>query len=243
MKERTEEMTEPSTHLHIGAIIYPQVDQADFTGPFEVLSRIPNSSFSVLWKEIVSVLDVKGLILTPDTTFANSPDLDLLVVPGGWGQEALMEDQVVLDFIRAHAKKGRHILSVCTGALITGAAGLLRGVKTTTHWSSYHLLEYFGAIPFDGRVVVDGKFLSTAGVTAGIDGALWAVELLRNQRVAEEIQLAMEYDPEPPFDSGTPDVASPEVIDAVRSHFFKISESRLVTARRIASQLGIKVEE
>jgi cyclohexyl-isocyanide hydratase len=235
-------MTEPSTPLRVGAIIYPQVDQADFTGPFEVLSRIPNSTFHVLWKEIVPVLDRKGLILTPDTAFANAPDLDLLVIPGGWGQEALMEDQVVLDFIRSHAKRGKHILSVCTGALITGAAGLLRGVKTTTHWTSFNLLEYFGALPFVGRVVVDGKFLSTAGVTAGIDGALWAVTLLRSQRTAEEIQLAIEYDPEPPFDSGTPELAPRAVVDAVRSDYQKISESRLATAKRIASQLGITVE-
>ncbi|HUB52927.1 MAG TPA: DJ-1/PfpI family protein [Terracidiphilus sp.] len=235
-------MTEPSTHLHIGAIIYPQVDQADFTGPFEVLSRIPNSTFHVLWKEITPVLDVKGLILTPDTTFANSPALDLLVVPGGWGQEALMEDQVVLDFIRAHVKAGKYILSVCTGALIVGAAGLLRGVKTTTHWSSFNLLEYFGALSFTGRVVVDGKFLSTAGVTAGIDGALWAVELLRSQKVAEEIQLSIEYDPEPPFDSGTPELAPADVVEEVRSHYSKISATRLATAKRIASQLGITVE-
>lgn len=235
-------MTEPSTPLHVGAIIYPQVDQADFTGPFEVLSRIPNSTFHVLWKEIVPVLDRKGLILTPDTTFANAPELDLLVVPGGWGQESLMEDQMVLDFIRDHAKKGKHILSVCTGALITGAAGLLRGVKTTTHWTSFHLLEYFGALPFNGRVVVDGKFLSTAGVTAGIDGALWAVTLLRSQLIAEEIQLAIEYDPEPPFDSGTPEVAPREVIESVRSQYQKISASRLATAKRVASQLGITVE-
>ncbi|MGD0914286.1 MAG: DJ-1/PfpI family protein [Terracidiphilus sp.] len=235
-------MTEPSTPLHIGAIIYPHIDQADFTGPFEVLARIPDSTFHVLWKEIVPVLDRKGLILTPDTTFANAPDLDLLVVPGGWGQEALMEDQAVLDFIRSHAKRGKHILSVCTGALITGAAGLLRGVKTTTHWTSFHLLEYFGALPFEGRVVVDGKFLSTAGVTAGLDGALWAVELLRNQRTAEEIQLAIEYDPEPPFDSGSPEVASPEVLEAVSSQYQTIAASRLATAKRIAAQLGIKVE-
>jgi cyclohexyl-isocyanide hydratase len=235
-------MSEPSTHLHIGAIIYPQVDQADFTGPFEVLSRIPDSTFHVLWKEITPVIDRKGLILTPDTTFANSPELDLLVVPGGWGQEALMEDQMVLDFIRAHAKAGKYILSVCTGALITGAAGLLRGVKTTTHWSSFNLLEYFGALSFVGRVVVDGKFLSTAGVTAGIDGALWAVELLRSQKIAEEIQLTIEYDPEPPFDSGTPELAPAEVVEEVRSHFSKISASRLATAKRIASQLGITVD-
>jgi cyclohexyl-isocyanide hydratase len=235
-------MSDQSKSLRIGAIIYPQVDQADFTGPFEVLSRIPNSTFHVMWKEIAPVVDVKGLILTPDTVLANAPDLDLLVVPGGWGQEALMEDQVILDFIRAHAKKGKYILSVCTGSLITGAAGLLRGVKTTTHWSSFHLLEYFGALPFPGRVVVDGKFLSTAGVTAGIDGALWAVTLLHSQRLAEEIQLAMEYDPEPPFESGTPDEAPPEVFEAVRAHFHKISEARRATAKRIASELGITVE-
>jgi cyclohexyl-isocyanide hydratase len=235
-------MSDQSKSLRIGAIIYPQVDQADFTGPFEVLSRIPNSTFHVMWKEIAPIVDVKGLILTPDTVLANAPDLDLLVVPGGWGQEALMEDQVILDFIRAHAKKGKYILSVCTGSLITGAAGLLRGVKTTTHWSSFHLLEYFGALPFPGRVVVDGKFLSTAGVTAGIDGALWAVTLLHSQRLAEEIQLAMEYDPEPPFESGTPDEAPPEVFEAVRAHFHKISEARRATAKRIASELGITVE-
>jgi len=236
-------MSDPSNHLSIGAIIYPQIDQADFTGPFEVLSRIPNSTFHVLWKEIVPVLDLKGLILTPDATFANAPDLDLLVLPGGWGQEALMDDHVVLDYIRAHAAAGKYILSICTGALIAGAAGLLRGVKTTTHWSSFHLLEYFGAIPFDGRVVVDGRFLSTAGVTAGIDGALWAVTLLRSQRAAEEIQLAIEYDPEPPFESGTPELARPEVLEAVRSQFLNISEARLKTACRIAAKLGIEVEE
>jgi len=235
-------MAEPSKHLHIGAIIYPQVDQADFTGPFEVLSRIPDSTFHVLWKEIAPILDAKGLILTPDTTFANSPDLDLLVIPGGWGQEALMEDQVVLDFIRSHAKMGRYVLSVCTGALIAGAAGLLRGVKTTTHWASFDLLEYFGALPFDGRVVVDGKFLSTAGVTAGIDGALWAVELLRTQRDAEEIQLAIEYDPEPPFDSGHPEIAPREVVETVRLQFSKIQESRLATAKRVAAKLGIALQ-
>jgi cyclohexyl-isocyanide hydratase len=235
-------MSEPSPHLHIGAIIYPQIDQADFTGPFEVLSRIPNSTFHVLWKEITPVVDHKGLILTPDTTFANSPELDLLVVPGGFGQEALMEDQTVLDFIRAHAKAGKYILSVCTGALITGAAGLLRGVKTTTHWTSFNLLEYFGARSFVGRVVVDGKFLSTAGVTAGIDGALWAVELLRSQKVAEEIQLTIEYDPEPPFDSGSPELAPAEVVEEVRARYSKISATRLATAKRIASQLGITVE-
>jgi cyclohexyl-isocyanide hydratase len=234
-------MSDPSTHLHIGAMIYPQVDQADFTGPFEVLSRIQNSTFHVLWKEVTPVIDMKGLILTPDTAFANAPALDLLVVPGGWGQEALMEDSQILDLLRNHAKSGKPILSVCTGALITGAAGLLRGVKTTTHWSSFHLLEYFGALPFVGRVVVDGQYISTAGVTAGIDGALWAVELLRNQREAEEIQLAIEYDPEPPFESGTPDTAPVEVVEAVRSQYQKISGTRLETAKRVAQKLGIAI--
>jgi cyclohexyl-isocyanide hydratase len=134
-------------HLTIGAIVFPRVDQIDFTGPYEVLSRIPDSTFHVLWKDRTPVRDVTGLILTPDTAFAEAPPLDLLVVPGGYGQQDLMEDETVLSFIREQAAHATYTFSVCTGALICGAAGLLRGRKATTHWSAFHLLEYFGAIP------------------------------------------------------------------------------------------------
>src|ERR1022692_2888668 len=158
--------------IEIGAIVFPRMDQMDFTGPFEVLSRIPDARFHVLWKDKAPVRDIKGLILTPEMTFAEAPQLDVLVVPGGWGQEQLMDDEAVLSFIRAQAAHATYVFSVCTGALLCGAAGLLKGVRANTHWAAFHLLEYFGAIPTDERVVVDGKHVSAAGVTAGIDGAL-----------------------------------------------------------------------
>lgn len=226
-------------HLNIGAIIFPQLDQLDFTGPFEVLSRVPNSSFHILWKEKTPVGDVRGLILTPEKTFEEAPQLDVLVVPGGHGQEALMDDETVLSFIRKSAAGSKYVLSVCTGALICGAAGLLKGVRATTHWASFHLLEYFGAIPTDARVVVDGKFVCAAGVTAGIDGALRVLALLRGERAAQEVQLNIQYAPEPPFSSGTPSTAPPKVLQTVLAAARKITETRLETAKRVAERLQV----
>lgn len=229
--------------LGIGIIIFPRMDQIDFTGPFEVLSRVPNATVHVLWKEKSPIRDIKGLILTPEETLAEAPPLDVLVVPGGPGQQALMEDEAVLSFIRDRAARARYVFSVCTGALVCGAAGLLKGVRSTTHWGSFDLLKYFGAIPVDERVVLDGKNLSAAGVTAGIDGALRLAALLRGDRAAQEIQLAIEYAPEPPFHSGTPSTAPPEVLDAVRAGTRSLSKSRIETARRIAAKLGVDVKE
>ena len=224
--------------LKIGAIVFPQMDQMDFTGPFEVLSRLPDSKFHVLWKRRDPVTDVHGLIITPDTSFAESPQLDVLVVPGGQGQELLMKDNDVLQFIQEQARGARYVFSVCTGALLCGAAGLLRGVKATTHWSAFHLLGYFGAIPRNRRVVADGQHVSSSGVTAGIDGALLIASFLRGERVAKQIQLAMEYAPEPPFNSGTPTTASPEIVEAARSAMQEITSRRHATARRVAFEMG-----
>jgi cyclohexyl-isocyanide hydratase len=150
-----------------------------------------------------------------------------------------MEDETVLSFIRQQAIHAKYVFSVCTGALICGAAGLLKGMRATTHWSVFHLLEYFGAIPVDERVVIDGKIVSAAGVTAGIDGALHVVALLRGDRVAQEIQLQIQYAPEPPFNSGTPATALPEILAAARSTNRAIAEARLTTAKRIAAKLGV----
>lgn len=228
-----------NVHLNIGAIIFPRVDQLDFTGPFEVLSRLPNSTFHVLWKERTPVKDMRGLILTPETTFSSSPPLDLLLVPGGYGQEDLMDDKAVLAFIQEQAANATYVLSVCTGALICGAAGLLKGVRATTNWGAFHLLHYFGAIAVDDRVVVDGKLVSTAGVSAGIDGALRVASLLRGDHVAQEIQLYMQYAPEPPFNSGTPTSAPPEVLNSVLARGQEMKDARLATAKRIAEKLGV----
>ncbi len=180
-------------------------------------------------------------MLTPLRTFADTPALDVLLVPGGYGQEALMDDEEVLSFIRAQAGHARIVFSVCTGALICGAAGLLRNVRTTTHWASFHLLPYFGAIPVDSRVVVDGRHVSAAGVTAGIDGALIVASLLRGQQEAEMIQLGIEYAPDPPFDSGTPKTAAPAVLDAATARVRTVTAARLATAKKAAQRLGIEI--
>jgi cyclohexyl-isocyanide hydratase len=228
------------THLEIGAIVFPNMDQCDFTGPFEVLSRLPDSTFHIAWRRRESIRDCHGLILTPEVSLAECPQLDLLVVPGGHGQEALMDDEEVLSFVRDQSRGAKYVFSVCTGALICGAAGLLKGVKATTHWSAFHLLEYYGAIPTDARVVEDGKVVSAAGVTAGFDGALVIASRLRGEDVAREIQLSIEYAPEPPFQSGSPKNARPETLEAARSSASQITAARLTTARRIAAKLGIR---
>jgi len=228
-------------HLRIGAIVFPKVDQFDFTGPFEVLSRIPDSTIHVIGKSRAPVPDVRGLILTPDITFAECPSLDVLVIPGGAGQQDLMEDEITLSFIRLQARNARYIFSVCTGALLCGAAGLLQDVRATTHWSAFHLLPYFGAIPVNARVVVDDRHISAAGVSAGLDGALRLASLVRDERLAREIQLSIEYSPEPPFNSGSPETAAKEIVEAVRHSYESIGESRLATAERIAAKLGVKL--
>lgn len=229
------------THLQIGSLLFEGIDQIDLTGPFEVLSRIPNATYRIYGKTADPVRDLKGLRLTPDATLADAPRLDVLHVPGGFGQEALMQDSDVLDWIRRQADGARNVFSVCTGALLCGAAGLLRGRRATTHWASFHLLPYFGAIPVNKRVVVDGNWVFAAGVTAGIDGALRLAAELRGDDVARAIQLYMVYAPEPPFDSGTPETAPPAILAEARVSVAGITARREATARRVAAELGIAV--
>jgi cyclohexyl-isocyanide hydratase len=226
-------------HLRIGSLIYRDMDQADLTGPFEVLSRVPESTFHVISRTRGPVRDVRGLVLMPDTTFDEVQQLDVLVVPGGAGQEDLMDDAVTLSFIRAQASAAQYVFSVCTGALVCGAAGLLRGVKATTHWTVFDLLPHFGAIPVRERVVIDRTHVSAAGVTAGLDGALQLAALLSGNDVAQQIQLSIEYAPQPVFNAGTPDTAPREIVDTVRKSFQTISDRRLATAKQVASRLGI----
>jgi cyclohexyl-isocyanide hydratase len=227
------------THLQIGSLLFEGLDQIDLTGPFEVLSRIPNSTYRIYGKTTAPIRDVKGLQLTADATLADAPQLDVLHVPGGFGQEALMEDQDVLTWIRQQAEGAHSVFSVCTGALLCGAAGLLKRRRATTHWASFHLLPLFGATPVDERVVVDGKWVFAAGVTAGIDGALQLAAELRGDDVARTIQLYMAYAPKPPFDSGTPETAPPAILKAAREAVAGITAQREATARRLAAKLGI----
>ena len=229
------------THLRIGSLLFEGIDQIDLTGPFEVLSRIPNATYRIYAKSAAPVRDLNGLWLTPDASLADAPPLDVLHVPGGFGQEALMEDTEVLGWIRQQASGACHIFSVCTGALLCGAAGLLRGRRATTHWASLHLLPFFGAIPVNERVVIDGAWIFAAGVTAGIDGALRLAAELRGDEAAQAIQLKMVYAPEPPFHSGTPETAPPAILQQELQSRRAITARREETARRVAAKLGITV--
>lgn len=228
--------------LRIGGIIFPDMDQCDFTGPFEALARVPNSTFFTLWKDTQPVRDLAGIRLLPDTAFVDAPALDVLLVPGGHGQEALMEDEQVLSFIRKQAATARYVFSVCTGALLCGAAGLLQGKRATTHWTAMGVLPLFGAIASEERVVIDGKHVSAGGVTAGIDGSLTLVSLLRGDVVAQEIQLYMAYDPQPPFDAGSPLRAPEAILRTVTQRAAALTARRMATAaawqaRRMAGPL------
>jgi cyclohexyl-isocyanide hydratase len=230
-------------HLRIGSLLYEGIDQIDLTGPFEVLSRIPNSTYRIYGLSEQPVRDIRGLRLAPDASIEEAPQLDVLHIPGGHGQEKLMDDERLLAWLRRQGESAGCVFSVCTGALLLGAAGMLRGRRATTHWSALSLLPFFGADPVDERVVVDGDMVFAAGVTAGIDAALTVAARLRGVAAAQEIQLHMVYAPEPPFDSGTPQTAPPTVAAAARDAVATITNRRRETATRIAARLEAEVEE
>lgn len=232
-------MISSDTHLQIGSLLFEGLDQIDLTGPFEVLSRIPNSTYQLYGKTRDGVRDIRGLRLAPDATLADAPKLDVLHIPGGYGQEAVMDDEAILSWVHHQAQGATCVFSVCTGALICGAAGLLKGRRATTHWSAFALLPIFGAIPVNERVVIDGNMVFAAGVTSGIDGALRVAANLRGDEVAQSIQLYMQYAPEPPFNSGTPETAPPNVWKGAQESVRKMTAQREQTARRVARRLGL----
>ena len=221
--------------LRVGCLIFERMDQIDFTGPFEVLSRMPDTTVTIVGKERAPVRDVQGLQLTPDVSIANAGRFDVLVVPGGYGQQGLMHDEEVLALIRAHVQPGKLLFSVCTGALLCGAAGVLKEKHVTTHWSARNLMQSYGATLVDARVAVDGNIISAAGVTAGLDAALVLVSLLRGDAAAQEIQLAIEYAPNPVFQSGTPESAPADVLRSFQRKYESIGAAREAEAIRYAA--------
>ena len=221
--------------LSVACLIFEQMDQIDFTGPFEVLSRMPDTTVCVVGKELAPIRDMQGLRLTPDVSIAQAGIFDVLLVPGGYGQQALMHDEEVLGLIRKQVRMERLLFSVCTGALLCGAAGVLTGRQATTHWSARRLMPYYGANLVDARVVVDGNIISAAGVTAGLDAALVLVSLLRGDAAAQEIQLAIEYAPNPVFDSGTPEKAPAQVLQSFQKKYEQIGTAREAEAIRHAT--------
>jgi cyclohexyl-isocyanide hydratase len=203
--------------LEIGFLVFPKVQQLDLTGPYEVFASLPDTRVHLIGRTGAPVVSATGLVLAPTTTYADGPALDVLCVPGGAGVNALLQDEETLEFVRAAASRVRFLTSVCTGALVLGAAGLLRGKRATTHWAAHDLLAAFGAVPVKERVVRDGTLITGGGVTAGIDFALTVVAELAGAEAAQAIQLHLEYAPAPPFDAGTPEQAPAAVVAAVRA--------------------------
>jgi cyclohexyl-isocyanide hydratase len=224
--------------LRIGLLLFPRLTQLDLTGPFEVFARVPGARVHLLWKTHDAVRSDNGLALLPDTTLAECPPLDVLCVPGGPGVAALMEDAEVLAFLRAQAARARFVTSVCTGALVLGAAGLLRGKRATTHWASHDFLAALGATPVHARVVRDGGLVTGGGVTAGIDFALALVAELVSEETAQAIQLQIEYAPAPPFAAGTLEGAPPAVLAAARARGAAARAEREALVGRVAARLN-----
>jgi cyclohexyl-isocyanide hydratase len=197
-------------------VLFPGLTQLDLTGAYEVLARMPGTRVHLVASTLDPVRSEWGLTIVPDATFDNAPALDVLCVPGGWGVNERLQDEELLDFLRTRGEHARYITSVCSGALLLGAAGLLRGYRATTHWLSLDLLPLLGAEPARQRVVRDRNRVTGAGVTAGIDFGLALAAELFGPVVAQRIQLAIEYAPAPPFDSGSPDTAPDDIGDALR---------------------------
>ncbi len=222
-------MTNPT---RIGMLLFPGLTQLDLTGPYEVLARLPGAEMHLVWKTLEPVRADSGLTIVPSTTMRECPPIDLLFVPGGFGQLALMHDDETLGFVRAHGERARWVTSVCTGAFVLGAAGLLDGYRAATHWLSMELLPMFGAIPVDERVVVDRNRITGGGVTSGIDFALRVLAELEGETLAKRVQLELEYDPRPPFRGGHPRSAEPELVASVRAAFAeRIAQRREGIAR------------
>jgi cyclohexyl-isocyanide hydratase len=196
----------------IGFLLFPGITQLDMTGPHEVFARMPDAEVDLVWKTLDPVTAQGGMRLIAGTRLDACPQLDLVCVPGGPGTTPLLADAEVLAFLRRQAAGARYVTAVCTGALVLGAAGLLRGKRATTHWSAHHLLSAFGATPVKERVVVDANLITGGGVTAGIDFALKVVAEVTGEAAAKTIQLGIEYDPQPPFDAGSPERAGEAIV-------------------------------
>lgn len=221
------------TSLSVGVLLFDGVTQLDLTGPYEVLARMPGTRVSLLSSTLEPVRTEWGLRITPDLTLRDAPMFHVICVPGGWGVNAALTNEELISFLRVQGESARYVTSVCSGALLLGAAGLLRGYRATTHWMSLDLLTSFGATPVSERVVRDRNRITGGGVTAGIDFALVLAAELFGESVAEGIQLAIEYDPHPPFDSGSP-LRAPK---AVRDSVLRDGESSLAQRRAIVDAI------
>ena len=212
--------------ITVGFLVFPGIQLLDLAGPSEIFSALPDGDIHLFWKTREPLACSAGMRFYPTTTLGEGPLLDVLCIPGGGGINALLLDKEVQAWVQHQGSAARFVTSVCTGALLLGAAGLLAGRRATTHWRYHDLLAEFGAIPVKERVVRDGNLITGGGVAAGIDFGLVLVAALRGQSVAEEIQLALEYAPEPPFQAGRPEDAPEDILEVVRRRTERLRAER-----------------
>jgi cyclohexyl-isocyanide hydratase len=224
--------------LRVAFLVYPKVTQLDLTGPAQVLSRLSNARIDLVWKTLDPVPTDSGFALLPTASFEEVQEADILCVPGGFGCIDVMQDDNALAWVRTVGESAQWVTSVCTGSLILGAAGLLRGYRATSHWAWRDYLGLFGAEPVVERVVFDRNRVTGGGVTAGIDFALALVAAIEGEESARAIQLGLEYDPHPPFDSGTPEKAGADLVRRVYERSSRIAPDREVRIRAVAERFA-----
>lgn len=222
----------------VAFLVFPSVTQLDLTGPAQVLSRLGNTEINLVWRDKEPVPTDAGFPFLPTATFDEIERADILCVPGGLGTMDIMQDEAVLEWLRKIAVNANWVTSVCTGSLVLGAAGLLKGYKSACHWASVDQLAFFGATPVRERIVEDRNRFSGGGVTSGIDFALALAARIRNEDFARFIQLSIEYDPDPPFDSGSPDKAPPEILERYHKMIEANVPDRDAKVKAIAEALG-----
>lgn len=220
--------------LQIGLLVFPRVTQLDLTGPVQVFSSLPDAKVHLVWKRIEPVPSDSVITLTPTVTFADCPQLDVICVPGGYGADELLLDRDVLEFLQKQARGAKFVTSVCTGSLVLGAAGLLKGYRAATHWTAVEALPHFGASVSQERVCIDRNRITGGGVTAGIDFALTLVSILKDRAAAQMIQLRLEYNPAPPFDAGSPDTAPKEIVAAMKERVASAHANRMERVKKAA---------
>ncbi len=228
--------------MHIAFLLFPNVTQLDLTGPAQFLSRLPDAKVDLVWGSLDPVPTDSGFAIVPTATFADVPQADLLCVPGGIGVSTVINHAPALDWVRQVGNQAEWVTSVCTGALILGAAGLLQGYKATTHWAWHDLLALFGAEPVQARHVIDRNRATGGGVTAGIDFALALMAKIAGEDHARAVQLALEYDPAPPFGGGSPAKAGPALVDSYTARANRLAPHRrddlIAAARRLGFSGG-----
>lgn len=225
-----------SNPLQFGLLVFPNITQLDMTGPLQVFSSLPGAEVHLLWKSTAPVQSDGVLSITPTTTFADCPQLDVICVPGGYGTDTLMSDTEVLDFLRRQAEGAQYVTSVCTGSLVLAAAGLLDGYRAATHWSAVEALALFDVTVSRERVCIDRNRMTGGGVTAGIDLGLTVVSRLVDRQAAESIQLRIEYNPAPPFNAGSLDTAPAEVVALAEDRFRASRQRRVDLVRQILAE-------